>query len=162
MQRLAMAGLVECELPRAQVARRRRIFVTSDINDLFIGNVKANPEFPCDNADHLIGIFVRGNIVGVSRSHRSRCELKWLRNLPECWVFNFRTPPPGWRLFGRFAKKNVFIGLHCVSREDAGDLVQYASHSKLMVEKWNALFPNEDPFIGDSFEDYLGDMVVER
>lgn len=162
MQRLALAGLVECELPRAQTRRNRQIYVTKEINDLLTGKVLTNPEFPCENADHVIGIFVRGYIVGVSRSHASKCELKWLKGLNEVWVLNFREPQPGWRLFGRFARKNFFIGLHCVSREEAGDLLQYAAHAKMMCDKWDALFPNEKPFSGFNFEDYLGDMVTER
>ena len=162
MQRLAMAGLVEFGLPRAQVKRLRHFFVTGDIDDLLTGKIQANPEFPCVNADFEIGKFVRGYIIGVSRKHQSKCELKWLQGSDEVWVYCFRDPKPGWRLFGRFIGKNIFVGLHCVSREEAGDLIQYTKQSRIMVDKWNAIFPNESPFIGNSFADYLGDLVVER
>lgn len=143
-------------------AKVRRVFLTSEINALISGSLTSNPEFPCANADFEIGKFVRGNIVGASRLHRSKAELKWLQNVPESWVFCFRSPPPGWRLFGRFARKNVFVGLHCVPREICGDPLGYAKQAEVSVQVWDSLFPNELPYSASDFESYLGEMVTVR
>lgn len=162
MSRLTLAGLVECSLPCVVSSQPRRIFVTKDIDDLLNGKVLANPEFPSETADREIGKFVRGYIVGVSRKHSSKAELKWMTGVPESWVYCFRQPPPGWRLFGRFAQKNVFVGLRLVTREEAGTLIEYAQNANAMIASWDGLFPKEGPFMAKDFEGYLGDMVVER
>jgi hypothetical protein len=162
MERLSLAGLVEFNPPFFSGARERRFFLTEEIHALIAGQAASKPEFPCADADFEIGKFIRGNIVGVSRTHRSKAELKWLTNLPEIWVYCFRKPSPGWRLFGRFVRKNVFVGLHCVPREVCGDLVGYAKQAEFCVQIWENLFPNEDPFTAGNFESYLGEMVVER
>ena len=160
--RIKLAGLVPCDLPLGRTGHVRRIFVTQEINDVISGRSISIPVFPSDHADLLLGTFVDGLIVGASSSHKGRGELKWLQNIDETWVFAFRQPSPGWRLFGRFAQKNVFVGLLLVPREDAGNLAEYAEKARDMHKLWDQLFPGEQPFLGSRIEDYVGDMWVER
>lgn len=161
-QRLALAGFVECESSCPDKARRRRIFVKPEINELIAGRTPSNPEFPCGEADFEIGKFAKGHIVGVSRRYSGKGELKILSDLPEAWAFCFRRPSPGWRMFGRFAQKNIFVGFNCIPREQAGDMVRYNQCAVAMISEWELLFPGVEPFKGTDFEDYLGSMVVER
>jgi hypothetical protein len=142
--------------------RRRRIFVKPEINELIAGRVLSNPEFPSGEANFEIGKFVKGYIVGVSRKYSGRGELKQLSGLHEAWAFCFRRPSPGWRMFGRFAQKNIFVGFSCIPREQAGDILRYNEQAKAMISEWDILFPGIAPFSAPNFEDYLGTMVVER
>lgn len=162
VERLRLAGLVELAPRLFTGEKKRSIYVSEEIRNLIVGAIDSNPEFPCAQADFEIGKFVRGNIIGVSRKHSSKAELKWLMNVPESWVYCFRTPPPGWRLFGRFVRKNIFVGLNCAPRELCGDPVGYAKQASIATERWDALFPNELPFLAKDFESYLGEMVIER
>lgn len=161
-ERIRLAGLVPCDLPLGRVHHARSIFVTQEINYVISGRSDSVPEFPSDQADLLLGRFVDGLIVGASSSYQGKGELKWLQNLHECWSFAFRQPSPGWRLFGRFAAKNVFVGLLLVPREDAGDLLMYNQKAMEMQTIWDNCFPGEKPFIGTKIDDYVGDMWVER
>jgi hypothetical protein len=160
--RIKLAGLVHCDLPIGRTKRIRRVFVTQEINDVISGRSRSMPAFPSDHADLLLGTFVDGLIVGASSSHQGRGELKWLQNIDETWVFAFRQPAPGWRLFGRFASKNTFVGLRLVPREDAGGLADYAQRAREMHQIWDQHFPGEKPFRASRIDEYLGDMWVER
>ena len=160
--RIRLAGLVECDLPLDRPRTVRRLYVTREINNVISGKAKARPEFPSGEADLLLGRFVNGLILGVSDKPSGRGDLKHLQNLDESWVLAFRKPIPGWRLFGRFAAPKVFVGLHLVPREDAGDQVQYAEQARKMIQKWEKRFPGTEPFSSDNIDDYLGPMWTQR
>lgn len=160
--RIRVAGLVPCDLPAPNVERVRQLYVTKEINDVIAGKSTTNPEFPSDEADLVLGRYTKGYIVGVSRTHKGRGDLKWLQNLDEVWVLAFRKPVPGWRLFGRFARKNVFIGLHLVPRELAGDTLQYAQQGQVMQDAWNLHFPDCEPFKRTEVSDYVGELWDDR
>lgn len=160
--RIKMSGLVPCDLPSGGQDRVRQIFLTREINDVISGRTQSNPAFPSDEADLVLGRYTAGLIFGVSRSHKGRGDFKWLQNIDETWVLAFRNPAPGWRLFGRFAKKNVFVGLLLVSREEAGDAVQYADCARKMHTAWKDHFPDCDPLLSTEIEAYLGEMWTER
>jgi len=60
-----------------------------------------------------IGIFNAGHYVRVSLigdPSKQKPDIERLSGLDEAWVMCFRRPLPGWRLFGRFVAKNIFVG----------------------------------------------------
>ena len=53
----------------------------------------------------------------------------------EHWTLRSRRPRPSMRVFGRFAKPDVFVGTHVVLRKDLGGMwSQYFEHEKLICE----------------------------
>jgi len=97
--------------------------------------------------------------VSATRRERGKSDFKWLRGHDEVWVLSFRRPAPGWRIFGRFARKNFFVGLRYYEREELADNVLYQQAARDMIADWNRRFPGVEPYRGRDFEDYLGDMV---
>ena len=68
---------------------------------------------------------------------------------------------PGWRLFGRFARKNVFIGLSCYERRDCAPWKVYNQRAVDMIADWDSRF-TADPLRSSSYEDYVGSMFHDR
>jgi hypothetical protein len=76
----------------------------------------------------------------------------------EHWELISRRPSPSLRVFGRFAKPDVFIGTHVIVRSGLGKKWSDKwEHEKLVCEDhWNAAgFSNLDPFTGDKYEHYM-------
>jgi hypothetical protein len=157
---LRSAGFVEHELvvPLREAEKRRRLWLAPEVADLLAGRLP-DSGFPHTQADVDVGRFCKGLIVSASRREKSKADFKWLKGHCEVWVLSFRKPPPGWRVFGRFARKNVFVAFCHYEREDLADNVQYQAAAKALIAEWDKRFPKMEPFKGSRFEDYFGDMV---
>jgi hypothetical protein len=151
---------VEHELivPIKEVEKKRSIWVSGDVSALITGRKNPAAGFPSVKYDADLGRYCKGFIVSATRRLNGKSDFKWLTGHDEVWVLSFRQPPPGWRVFGRFAKPNVFVGLCYYDREELGDLVAYNAAAKALVKKWDLAFPGVEPFRGQSFGDYLGEM----
>lgn len=160
---LKIAGFVEL-LPREALKPgdiKRQIWASNDVFELLKGLKNPDAGFPALPTDTLIGRFWRGWIVGVSRKENSKAEFKWLKWHDDVWVLSFRKPPPGWRIFGRFARKNVFVAMVYYEREVLSDMVVYNEKAAEIPALWDAKFPGVAPYTASTCEDYLGSMVNE-
>ena len=67
----------------------------------------------------------------------------------------FRKPAPGWRLFGRFPAKNVFVGIYLKDRHECGGRNNYVTHAINAIAEWDRLL-EDVPFIrGATLGDYI-------
>ena len=104
--------------------------------------------------------FVSGKILHVALVSKRHKNAELARLSPpndEIWELRSQAPPPGLRLFGRFAERDCFIGLICLERKSLGgksnNIWNWVSNS--IKSKWQNLFPAYSPFSGDTVNDYL-------
>lgn len=155
---LRLAGLVEHELlqPLAEKDKKRWLFVTQEVADLLSGKQNPGAMFPCAKADGVIGRYSRGWIVSFTKKPVGKADFKKLSNLDEAFSITFPGPGSGWRMFGRFARKNVFVGLSCYERGDCAPWAMYNKRAADMIADWEARF-SLGPLRGASYADYVGD-----
>lgn len=104
-----------------------------------------------------IGHFVRGGYVTENLLKQLAPE-KF-----EHWELVSRRPRPSLRVFGRFAKPNVFVGTHVVERARLGGMWSpQFEHEKLVCEDhWrDAGLP--EPFRATRYEDYITENASRR
>jgi len=156
---LRIAGFVEHELvaPLKESEKKRRLWLEPDVANLLAGRKNPAAGFPHIKADLDLARFCRGFIVSATRREKGKADFKWLKGHDEVWVLYIHKPPPGWRIFGRFARKNVFVAFRYYEREELPDNFYAAAQN--VIQQWDMKFPGVDPFRGGRFEDYLGDMV---
>lgn len=162
LKRLQLAGFVEYECGPAGVAVKRRLFVPSGIHATLSGAGSKPAGFPCATADLMIHRYRVGNIVHGTRKPQGRGDFKWLENHDEVWVMCFKGAGVIWRMLGRFAQPNLFVGLYNVERGELVPWSAYQAKAASTVADWDARFPKCDPFRGSKFQDYLGDMVFNE
>lgn len=97
-----------------------RSLIIPDIIDGVLDGTDASTGFPSGRADARIAQYIAGQLVFVSLIGTSadHVNLERLRDVDEVWMFCFRSPPPGWRLFGRFWARNKFYGLRLYDRHE--------------------------------------------
>ncbi len=133
--------------------QKRHLLVTPDIHDLLDGAQFG--VFPDVTAEHLIGRFVAGHLVTVSRKLTSaKPDIEQIVGADEVWALCLRRPRPGWRILGRWHKQGVFVALRAL---DKGTLFRnYSQAAREMVDHWQRLLGKEPVHTGTSVEDYLG------
>lgn len=159
---MRLAGLEEHQLlrPLDERDKKRWLFVTSDLERLLSGHGDAS--FPSALADGAIGTFCKGWIAKVSREQGAKAvDFKKLKNHDEAWVMFLPGPGPGWRLFGRFARKNMFVGLSCFPRDECWPFAVYQQRAQDMITDWQGRFA-ADPLRSNDYRDYFGDMVFDK
>lgn len=134
---------------------KRHIWAAPEVHDLLKG-LKPNAGFPDKEADLFVGRYCKGYILHASRRFKSKAEFKWLNGPEQVWVLSFRKPPPGWRILGRFARKNTFVAMAVYEREELGDLITYNEKAQAVIGLWNQQFPGITPHGGKEFADFLG------
>jgi hypothetical protein len=160
--RLVLAGLKEYECGAVTNAPVRRLFVSPEIHGILGGKLSQPVGFPCAEADKTIARYRSGYIVHVTRKPAGKGDFKWLNDHDEVWVMHFKGAGANWRLFGRFAKAKLFVGLICIERSELKPWSTYQKKGTEMIADWEKRFPDCEPFRGSKFEDYLGDMVYNK
>lgn len=141
---------------------KRRLFVPSPIHAVLSGTTSQPPGFPCATADVMIGRYRAGYIMHATRKPQGRGDFKWLTDHDEVWVMCFKGAGAVWRMLGRFATPNHFVGLFCVERGELAPWSAYQAKAVETVTEWEQCFPGCEPFRGSKFEDYLGNMVFNE
>jgi hypothetical protein len=104
-----------------------------------------------------IGYFVGGGYVTEKLLKQLKPE-KY-----EHWELVSRRPRPSLRVFGRFAKPNVFVGTHVVGRARLGGMWSpQFEHEKLVCEDHWRDVGLPDPFHGTRYEDYVTENASRR
>ena len=143
---------------RRRLANPKRAFlVHKDVSQILSG---PHGGFPGAVGAAFITTFVMGGYVTASLIGDPgglRPQMERLIDLDEVWVACFREPKFNqWRLMGRFARTNVFIGLTLHRRTDlAGD--KYAVKANDFLNRWATLLPN-CPIIRGT---YLGESLTK-
>lgn len=146
--------------PLREIVNRRELFVTDEIAEYLAGG-RAQADFPTIPASIAAGGFLAGHLVSVSRTNTLGKEADFLRleDLDEVWRYAIvKKPRPGWRILGRFAAKDVFVGLTIASRIDLGSRRAYEAVAGEAINEWNRLLPGVQPLSGLSSSDYVGEV----
>lgn len=164
---IATGGLVEFQplRPRTVV---RRIIMNHEVQNLTMACVP-NPEpevsesqwrYRCGYVQGDFDHFLNGKRITVALDPSSDAEDCWLKRLCpiEDGIFEIRhrSPPPGIRVFGRFAETNIFVALHWAARKGLGrkgDPAWAAAMAKCR-ENWGIFFGSE-PFKSGELSDYI-------
>lgn len=151
--------LVERKPLRPDSPHVRRLFVTPEIAHLLDGK-RPNSGFPHYAADADIARYMASHLVFVSLTGNSKPkpDLERLRDLDEVWAFCLRKLPPGWRIFGRFWEKNVFIGLSAYNRHDLGSAKRYGLKASPIPRDWEAIIGDAPPHRGNAVGDYVTEV----
>lgn len=151
---LVKAGFVEWLPPptRATPNPVRLIMLTSEVDEMLKG---LEPPFPRAEAKIVMANFRAGSFATVSRRESPRADLKRMVGVDEVWVLCFRKPKSGGqgRLFGRFAQKDVFVGLSAELRDNLGGSA-YSDRANEAIAIWNERV-GFSVFQSDHLEDYL-------
>jgi hypothetical protein len=131
--------LVEIQPLRQLGDNVRRLLVVPDIAELLAG--KSGQNFPHYLADAVIGRYVTGYLVTVSLKGNPtpKPDLERLEDLDEVWALCFRKPAPGWRILGRFAQRDVFIGFRAYDRHALGRKSNYTEKAQEIPNAWSDL-----------------------
>ena len=151
-----------------RVQERREIYVSEEINSRILGPWDDKPdEYRCGRAYADLLAFIYRNPIVVARNPRQGGSSYTSRLMPprdEVWDIRCVDPEPGIRVLGRFAEKDVFIGLtweirlrlkHFDSREWRDAILRCGT-------LWRQLFPAYPPLMGDYFADYISDAIFDR
>ena len=152
---------MEHQLLRPLDARdqKRWLYVTKPIDALLSGS--SNSAFPSHEADALIGRFCKGFIVTATRESEGKADFKKLKNHDEAWVMILNGPGEGWRLFGRFARKNVFVGLACWPRGQCVPWSMYQQRAVDMIADWQCRWTSP-PLRSEKYSDFLSDPYFDK
>jgi hypothetical protein len=136
--------------------QKRHLFVTPDINDLLDGRVQLGA-FPDVAAETLIGKFIAGQLVTVSRQKtRAKPDIEQIVGAREVWALCPRRPPPGWRILGRWHAQGVFIALR--AWEKGKLFANYSTATQQVIDDWRSLLGEEPVHSGTNVEDYVGGL----
>lgn len=134
-----------------------RLFVTPEIKHLLSVDDPSN-WFPYPQSLKVVGRYVRGHVIGISLQGTSRADvvLERLKDVDEVWIMCIREPRPGWRIFGRFLQRGVYVGL---AAHDAYHMkpkrASYAQAARAMERDWDATFGTIPILRSKNPDDYL-------
>jgi hypothetical protein len=133
---------------------KRHLLVTPEVNDLLDGKTQFGA-FPHVSAEVLIGKFIAGYLVTVSRNLTDATpDVEQIVGANEVWALCPRQPRPGWRILGRWQSQGVFVALRAWPKDRlAGN---YSVAAQQVVEDWERLLSKEPVHTGASVEDYVG------
>lgn len=160
-EELRLAEFVEHQLPTAlQPGEKKRwLYVTKEIEAVLCdGGV-----VPKGWTDAKIGSFLKGHVLLVAQQRTKKrviADLKKLEGHDEAWVMVFPQPKnEQWRLFGRFADKDTFVGLLLLPRKECGSDELYQQRAEEMIAAWKF---EKDPLRGEFPDDYLSGAVLNK
>lgn len=154
---------------------RRAMLLHIDIRDLLAcrpDNLRKERKIGRLRAD--LQMFVKGELISMCFEpfqHKKTSYMGRYDPVEEStWAIRSRDPNPGMRIFGRFAKKNVFIALNYEFRsvqpkwsnkKPLGDK-HSLEHQLAMIEtkeRWKHLFNGIEPVKGEDCHDYISERV---
>jgi hypothetical protein len=151
--------LLERDPLRPLPGETRYLLVTPEIDALLDGHVLSGL-FPDRSAEILIGRFVAGYRVTVSRRlTKMRPDIEQIIGADEVWALCARKPVPGWRILGRWHKKDVFIALRPWDKTKL--FGNYPAAAQQVIDDWQLLLGAEPVHKGQVVGDYLGGVFQD-
>jgi len=141
----------------------RGLYVSADIHDHLIG--QESLEVPWGLARSIMDTFVSGKLISVARGRNNRKHTFMGHLDPQTdgmWTMKPSKPSPGIRIFGQFAKRDLFIALDW---EDRLYLEDYNSRLwkraiRNCKQKWATLFNPYTPVTEDNSHAYLSNIIL--
>lgn len=152
-------------LPR--IGHVRQMFISDEIRGLFDGPWHI-PEWEarCGSLRADLDRFIEGAVIPVAEKP-FKGKTSYLKRLvpdsDEVWEIRSRDPKPGIRVFGRFARKDVFVALTWAEREPLlGPSSREWRIARVACKtEWRKLFPAYEPISsGANFHDYLSNFFL--
>jgi hypothetical protein len=144
--------LVRTDLPEPDGYEYKRVLlVPKDINSE-LKKIADLPKIRSVLQRFISGMYVTGSMQGGPRDLRP--DFERLTNVNEVWVMCFRQPKfDQWRLMGRFARFNAFVGLALFRRAFLNGDQKYQTIAADFVARW----PTADIPVhtGNTIESYL-------
>jgi len=153
------------ELPRIGLVRQT--FISQEIRNLCEGPWhSAAWEARCGSLRADLDRFIGGDVIPVA-AKPYRGKTSYLKRLDpdsdEVWEIRSRDPKPGIRVFGRFARKDVFVALTWEEREPllGPGSREWRDARVACKTEWTKLFPAYEPISsGANFHDYLSNFFL--
>jgi len=154
----------------------RTVLMSVEIHELVSGPWPDGPMgIRCGYLRADLESFVANDVMTVCWDPFKARDAKIGRLYPiadEVWDLRSQAPPPGLRVFCRFAEKDVLVALTCRPRSVPvpwlNKLPLLGSNSRewrhAIVEcrrEWNVLFPAHQPLSGVDLSDYISNAVLQ-
>ncbi len=161
------AGCTDCASYFVFKSVEKSMCLKKSIQGFWVRGMTKPDEYRCGRAYADLLAFIYRNPIVVARNPRQGGSSYTSRLMPprdEVWDIRCVDPEPGIRVLGRFAEKDVFIGLtweirlrlkHFDSREWRDAILRCGT-------LWRQLFPAYPPLMGDYFADYISDAIFDR
>lgn len=137
--------------PRDSLSVVRPVFISQSVHSEIY---KPHPDFlnEIEGARALLEKFMFGKEVSATLKRSPNTDLKRLQDglKPIVWEMRVCRPCQA-RLFGCFAKSDVFIATELAGR----DGLNFDENIADAKTRWNALFPSNRPIISDSVNGYI-------
>jgi hypothetical protein len=145
-------GFVERAPLRPLAAPKRSLLLKPEIDRNLDGD---DSRFPHIEADKLVGRYVAGYLLVVTRKSARNADLEQLEGLDEVWALCFRRPPPGFRLLGRFLGRDMFIGFRLYDRHELDGRKIYRQLARKVIDEWERAFGSIEPLRSRNLNAYL-------
>jgi hypothetical protein len=151
-------GFVE-RIPLRPVAEpRRSLLLKPEINDVLDGT-DVRTGFPHIEADKVVGRFITGHLLCVTRKSAKDADLEQLEDVDDVWALCFRKPRPGYRLLGRFLARDMFVGFRLYDRHTLDGKKVYSARAAEIIDSWKRDFGSLNPLRSKDLSAYLGGVV---
>ncbi|MCJ2135627.1 hypothetical protein MKK69_16470 [Methylobacterium sp. J-026] len=122
-----------------------------------LGGRRRDTGFPDFRADALNARIIQGCDFTVSLLGDSskEPEVEKLENLHEAWAICYRTPRPGWRLFGRLYGQGTFVASDLKDRHELGGRENYNRIAAAAMADLDGALAGMRPHTGTSEKDYF-------
>ena len=135
----------------------RRLYITPEIATVLQNTENAIYNFR--ELRNVIRSFLAGYFVTVSLkgADKTKADFKRLAGLDEIWALCSRKPKSEqYRILGRFADRDIFVGLALYHRVELGDRSNYHSIAKKIGSDWDRILPNLTSVSSQEVKSYFG------
>jgi hypothetical protein len=118
-----------------------------------------------------LDVYITGDPITVGGPRDKHADFKPLARTKhevgfsthEVWEFRSVDPVPAIRVFGRFARRNVFVGTHWHYRVPLGEFgsLEWRREIRRCKHIWNRILGSRDPLHGVNVHDYISNPVVD-
>lgn len=139
----------------------RGLFVTAEVHQMLSDNMDSDPVWGRTRA--VMDTFVSGRLISVGhKKTHLMAQMKPRKNW-SVWTMRVTGPnPPGLRILGQFAAKDVFIALEWRERFDLKDFQsrEWQNAIRNCKAKWRGLFYNYHPLDGENMYGYVSNIII--
>lgn len=146
--------LVRADLPEPDGYEYKRVLLVPEEINAELKRIMDLPKIRSVLQRYISGMYVTGSMRGDPRKWHP--DFERLENLDEVWVMCFRQPKfDQWRLMGRFADFNAFVGLGFFRRTYLDGEKKYHRQAEEFIVRWPNLGINIPVHTGNIIEDYI-------
>lgn len=155
----AALRLVPAALPEPEGYDIKRVLLVPEEIDAALTKIVDSQKIRSVLQRHLSGMYVTGSMRGDHDNRKP--DFERLEDVDEVWVMCFRQPKfDQWRLMGRFAAFNAFVGLAFFRRAYLDGQKKYHNFAEQFDARWPNTGTQAIPIHrGTTIDDYLSQPV---